>query len=385
MTRKKECIAMLLAGGQGSRLGGLTMNVAKPAVLFGGKYRLIDFTLSNCFYSGIDVVGVLTQYKPLILNTYIGTGAAWALDSQDGGVSILPPYQSREGGKWYEGTADAVYQNIEFIDFQDPEYVLILSGDHIYKMDYAQMLAFHKRTGADVTISGYTVPWEEASRFGLMITDENQKITRFEEKPKNPMSNLASMGIYIFTWKVLREALLRDHDDEASQKDFGGNILPTLLAEGKNMYAYPFSGYWKDVGTIPSYYEANMELLDPDCPLQLQDRTIPVYSNSENTRPQYLGPEAHISTSLVCDGCTILGDVHHSIVSNDVFIGRGAKIRDSILMHGAVIEDGAEVYDAIIDEKYVVERGRVVGRPHAGAKEITVLSNNDTLTGLTGK
>ncbi len=362
--RKRETIAMLLAGGQGSRLGELTRDVAKPAVTFGGKYRLIDFTLSNCFYSGIDVVGVLTQYKPLVLNTYIGTGAAWALDSMDGGISILPPYQSRLGASWYEGTADAVYQNIDFIDNYDPEYVLILSGDHIYKMDYDQMLDFHKQTHADVTISGITVPWEEASRFGLMITDETHKIVRFEEKPKVPPSNLASMGIYIFNWDVLREVLLEDHADPESSNDFGKNILPHMLNEGKNLMAYPFNGYWRDVGTISSYYEANMELLDPKNPLQLQDRSFPVYSNTANSPPQYLGPEAHVTESLVCDGVSVLGDVEHSILSNNVTIGRGAKVQDSILLRGVVVEDGAEVYYAIIDEGAVVERGRVIGDPH---------------------
>lgn len=372
--RKRECIAMLLAGGQGSRLGGLTANLAKPAVAFGGKYKLIDFTLSNCFYSNIDVVGVLTQYRPLMLNTYIGTGSAWALDSSDGGVVILPPYMSREGGKWYNGTADAVYQNIEFIDYYNPDYVLVLSGDHIYKMDYSLMLDFHKRQHADVTLSVIEVPWEEASRFGITVTDEDNKVYRFDEKPKNPVSNLASMGIYIFDWQVLRAALIEDHEDPDSSNDFGGNILPKMLAEGKRVYAYAFKGYWKDVGTISSYYQANMELLDKNCPIQLDDRKFPVYSNSARSMPQYIGPDAHVSEALVCDGCKVLGEVHHSLLSNDVVVGRGARVINSIVLPNAHIEDGAEVYDAIIDEGVVVERNRVVGDAH-GTKGISVLSN----------
>lgn len=369
---------MLLAGGQGSRLGGLTANIAKPAVVFGGKYRMIDFTLSNCTNSGIDVVGVLTQYRPLMLNSYIGTGSAWALDSVDGGVTILPPYQSREGFNWYNNTAAAVYQNIEFIDFYDPEYVLILSGDHIYKMDYSKMLAYHKMKNADVTISVYPVPWEEASRFGIMVTDEEGKVTKFEEKPAQPVSNLASMGIYIFNWKYLKDALIRDHDDPNSANDFGKNIIPGALAEGKNLYAYSFNGYWKDTGTIPSYYEASMELLDGTCDLDLDDPEFPIYSKNQVTRPQYVGPEAHVTDSYVCDGCVVLGEAVHSVISNDVYIGRDAKVYDSVILHGARIEDSAEIYNAIIDENVVITRGRKVGRPDAKpGEDIAVVSLSD--------
>jgi glucose-1-phosphate adenylyltransferase len=376
--RKRECIAMLLAGGQGSRLGGLTTNIAKPAVVFGGKYRMIDFTLSNCSNSHIDVVGVLTQYRPLMLNSYIGTGSAWALDSVDGGVTILPPYQSREGFNWYNNTAAAVYQNIEFIDFYNPDYVLILSGDHIYKMDYSKMLAYHKMKGADVTISVYPVPWEEANRFGIMVCDEDGQVQRFEEKPKEPISNLASMGIYIFNWKYLKDALIRDHDDPDSVNDFGKNIIPKALAEGRSLYAYSFNGYWKDAGTIPSYYEASMELLDGTCNLDLDDPSFPVYSKNQVTKPQYIGREAHVTDCYVCDGCTVLGEAVHSVISNDVYIGRDAKVYDSIILHGARIEDSAEVYNAIIDENVVITRGRQIGRPDAQpGQDISVVSLSD--------
>ncbi len=374
--RKRECIAMLLAGGQGSRLGGLTANLAKPAVVFGGKYRMIDFTISNCSNSNIDVIGVLTQYKHRILNHYIGSGAAWGMESVDGGISILPPYQTRHGGQWYNGTADAVYQNVEFIDYYDPDYVLILSGDHIYKMDYSKMLAQHKATKAEATISVIEVPLEEASRFGIMTADENGRITEFAEKPAHPNSTLASMGIYIFNWKTLRRALLEDHEKPDSDNDFGKNIIPTLLGEGLPLYAYRFEGYWQDVGTIPSYYECSMQLLEDDSPLDLYDSSSPIYSNNLNARPQFIGPQAHIDNCMICDGASVFGEVTHSIISNDVYIGNGAKVVDSILLHGARIEDHAQIYGAIIDENVVIERSRMVGSPETLGKEVTVISKN---------
>jgi len=374
--RKRECIAMLLAGGQGSRLGGLTADIAKPAVVFGGKYRMIDFTISNCSNSNLDVVGVLTQYKHRILNHYIGSGAAWGMESVDGGISILPPYQTRYGGQWYNGTADAVFQNMEFIDYYDPDHVLILSGDHIYKMDYSLMLAQHKKTGADATISVIRVSEEEASRFGIMTADEDGRIVDFEEKPAHPKSTLASMGIYIFKWKVLRQALIADHENPKSDNDFGKNVIPALLSQGQKLYAYAFQGYWQDVGTIKSYYECSMQLLDDDCPLDLYDDRVPVYSNNLNARPQFIGPDAHIDNSMICDGCSILGEVAHSIISNDAYIGTGARVVDSILLHGARVESFAQVYGAIVDEGVTIERSRKVGGPETLGREVTVISKN---------
>lgn len=355
--RKKELVAMLLAGGQGSRLGALTKRNAKPAVAFGGKYRIIDFPLSNCINSGIDTVGVLTQYKPLILNAYLGNGSAWDLDSPEGGLHVLPPYYTETGGKWYEGTADAIYRNMDFLDRYDPEYVVILSGDQLYKMDYSLMLKFHKEKKADLTVSVIEVPWEDASRFGIMSVDEDMKITKFSEKPKNPDSNLASMGIYIFTWKVLRDVLIKDHANPDSQKDFGGDIIPNMLANGRPLYAYTFEGYWKDVGTIDSYYTTQMDLLADDPEFDIFEQSMRIYSNSNMSAPQYVGRRGAVNGSFVCNGCTILGSVHDSILSNDVYVGDNSVIEDSIILPGVTIEDGVHIKRAIIGENTLIRRG----------------------------
>ncbi len=321
--RKKECVAMLLAGGQGSRLLALTKRNTKPAVAFGGKYRIIDFSLSNCVNSNIDTVGVLTQYKPLILNSYLGTGEAWDLDDSDGGVHVLPPYATEQGGEWYNGTADAIYHNIDFIDNYSPEYVVILSGDHLYKMDYNKMLEFHKERGADLTVSVIEVPWEDASRFGVMSVDKDMNITKFAEKPKEPDSNLASMGLYIFNWDVLRRALLEDHDDPDSEKDFGKNIIPKLLREGKKLCAYTFTGYWQDVGTIDSYYSSQMALLEENPEFDIFEDDMRIFSNSNISPPHYVGRNGEVERSLVCNGCIVLGKVVDSILSSDVYVGGG--------------------------------------------------------------
>ena len=346
---RKEMIAMLLAGGQGSRLGVLTSDVAKPAVAFGGKYRIIDFPLSNCVNSGIDTVGVLTQYQPLRLNTHIGIGIPWDLDRNHGGVTVLPPYEKSDNSEWYSGTANAIYQNLNYIDSYQPEYVLILSGDHIYKMNYEVMLDFHKENNADVTIAAMPVPWEEASRFGLVITDENKQITEFEEKPANPRSNLASMGIYIFTWSRLREALIEDskvHPDS----DFGNHIIPRMLEEGQTMYAYRFKGYWKDVGTIESYWQANMELIRTLPDFNLYEDFWKIYTNTDHQPPQYTGPEGNIKTSIVADGCEVYGQVYNSILGPNVIVKKGAVIRDSIIMGDTVIGENSQLDRCIIDE-----------------------------------
>ena len=373
--RQKECVAMLLAGGQGSRLGVLTEKIAKPAVSFGGKYRMIDFSLSNCVNSGIDTVGVLVQYKPTLLNRYLGTGAAWDLDAAWGGVHILPPYATQTGGEWYEGTADAIYHNIDFIDDYDPEYVLILSGDHLYQMDYNLMLDFHKLMNADLTVAVKTVPWEEASRFGIMSVDDEMRITRFSEKPKEPDSNLASMGIYIFTWKTLRAALLADHDDPGSEKDFGKNIIPALLSQQKNLFAYVFSGYWKDVGTIPSYYSTQIELLDPNAPFKVHDTRMHILSNLNEHAPTFIGPEGQAEHSMVCNGCQILGRVENSILSPGVTVGAGAVVRDSILLPDSTVGDGAVVERTILNERSSIAPGAAVG----SADKITVVGDSATM------
>ena len=373
--RQKECVAMLLAGGQGSRLGVLTEKIAKPAVSFGGKYRMIDFSLSNCVNSGIDTVGVLVQYKPTLLNRYLGTGAAWDLDAAWGGVHILPPYATQTGGEWYEGTADAIYHNIDFIDEYAPQYVLILSGDHLYQMDYNLMLDFHKLMNADLTVAVKTVPWEEASRFGIMSVDDEMRITRFSEKPKEPDSNLASMGIYIFTWKTLRAALLADHDDPGSEKDFGKNIIPALLSQQKNLFAYVFSGYWKDVGTIPSYYSTQIELLDPNAPFKVHDTRMHILSNLNEHAPTFIGPEGQAEHSMVCNGCQILGRVENSILSPGVTVGAGAVVRDSILLPDSTVGDGAVVERTILNERSSIAPGAAVG----SADKITVVGDSATM------
>ncbi len=356
---KKEMIAMLLAGGQGSRLGVLTSKVAKPAVSFGGKYRIIDFPLSNCINSGVDTVGVLTQYQPLRLNTHIGIGIPWDLDRNIGGVTILPPYEKLSNTDWYTGTANAIYQNIDYIDSFNPEYVLILSGDHIYKMDYEVMLDFHKQNKADCTIAVMPVPMEEARRFGIMITDENRRITDFEEKPENPRSNLASMGIYIFNWDVLREAMVEKA--QVPGLDFGKHIIPYCHEKGSPMYAYEFNGYWKDVGTLNSYWEANMELIDIVPEFNLYEEYWKIYTHSEALPPQYFAPGSVIERSIVGEGTDIYGQVFNSVIGCGVTIGRGAVIRDSIVMNNTVIGDGCELYKTIVAENVDIGSGSRFG------------------------
>ncbi len=361
MSKKAECIAMLLAGGQGSRLGILTKNIAKPAVPYGGKYRIIDFPLSNCVNSGIYTVGVLTQYQPLELNDYIGNGAAWDLDRANGGVHILSPYQQIKGSEWYKGTANAIYQNINFIDRYDPEYVCILSGDHIYKMDYSKMLAFHKEKNADCTIAMLEVPWEEASRFGLMLVADDGSITAFEEKPEVPSSNKASMGVYIFTWKKLREYLLADEADPNSSNDFGKNLIPAMHNAGERLFAYHFDGYWKDVGTIDSLWEANLDLLRPSVDLDLSDDDWRIYSKSPASPPHFVSETANVENSMMAEGCCIDGDIDYSVLFADVVVEEGAKVDSSIIMPGTVIKKGAVVQYAIVAENAVIESGAVVG------------------------
>ena len=358
---KKECVAMLLAGGQGSRLYALTRDLAKPGMPFGGKYRIVDFPLSNCANSGIDTVGVLTQYKPLQLNSYIGSGAAWDLDSTDGGTFILPPYQSSgDSGQWFKGTADAIYQNIGFLDLYDPEYVLILSGDHIYKMDYADMLSVHKRNEADCTIAVIRVSMEEASRFGIMSLDDAGRICRFTEKPKEPDSDLASMGIYIFNWKKLRAYLVADAADPDSDNDFGKNIIPKMLRAGERMFPYYFDGYWRDVGTIDSFWDANMDMLSSQR-INLYDPSWPIRSRSPKTVPQYIAAGASISHSVVTEGCEVYGSVESSVLSSDAVVEAGAEVQYSILMPGSRVCAGAKVSYAIIGENTVVGRGATIG------------------------
>ena len=359
--KKKQCIAMLLAGGQGSRLGKLTTNIAKPAVSFGGKYRIIDFGLSNCLSSGIDTVGILVQSKPLILNRYVGTGESWDMAVQDGGVHILPPYAGETGGEWYEGTADAIYHNIDFIDMYEPENVLILSGDHIYKMDYNLMLTEHLDKNADLTVSVIEVPWEEASRFGIMSTDDKGRIVKFSEKPKKPDSNLASMGIYIFKWKVLRKALLDDHEDAKSSHDFGKDVIPKMLADKKKLFVYRFNGYWRDVGTVKSYYDSQMDLMDDMEHINVFTKDQKIYSNSNFYPPQFIGPKANISDSLICNGCTVYGTVTHSILGSGAVVGDGTVIEDSIVLPNATIGRNCKIKNAIINEGVVTEDNAEIG------------------------
>ncbi len=362
----KKCIAMLLAGGQGSRLGALTKNIAKPAVSFAGKYRIIDFSLSNCVNSGIDTVGVLTQYKPLVLNHYIGTGEPWDLDSTHGGVHILPPYATETGGSWYAGTADSIYNNIDFVDIYDPEHVLILSGDHLYKMNYADMLEEHIGHNADLTISVYNVPPKEVSRFGIMSVDEEGRIYKFAEKPKRSDSTLASMGIYIFKWPILREALLKDHEIEDSDHDFGKNIIPMLLKEGKRLFSYYFEGYWKDIGTIESYYEAQMEMITTDIGHMMFREGSQIYSNSNLYPAHYIGKKGKVKSSLVSNGCIVDGTVARSSLGLSVIIGEGAVIKDSVLLPGAQIGKNCEITKAIVNEGVSVKDGSVIKDPEGG-------------------
>ncbi len=358
----KEIVAMLLAGGQGSRLYALTQNLAKPAVPFGGKYRIIDFPLSNCVNSGIDTVGILTQYQPIVLNEYIGNGQPWDLDRLYGGVHILPPYQKASGSDWFKGTANAIYQHISFIDRYDPEYVIILSGDQICKQDYSDFLRFHKEKGADFSVAVMEVPWDEASRFGLMVTDDDCKITEFQEKPKNPKSNLASMGNYIFKWSVLRKYLIEDENDPESENDFGKNIIPRLLEDGGAMYAYRFDGYWKDVGTIPSLWEANMEVLDPEhSGINLFDNEWKIYSRNSGMPGHKIAEGAVVENAMITDGCRVNGDVKHSILFAGVKVESGAVVEDAVVMGGAVIRSGAVVKHCIIAENVVIGENAVVG------------------------
>lgn len=359
--RKKEVVAMILAGGQGSRLGILTKNIAKPAVPFGGKYRIIDFPLSNCSNSGIYTVGVLTQYKPLDLNAHIGIGDPWDLDRRDGGVSILPPYQEEKGGDWYKGTANAIYQNIQFVDRYDPEYVLILSGDHIYKMDYYKMLDFHKENHADATIAVIDVPLEEASRFGIMNTRADNSIYEFEEKPKLPKSTNASMGIYIFNWSILKKYLREDEKDINSSNDFGKNIIPNMLRSGRKLMAYPFEGYWKDVGTIESLWEANMDLLKRDNDLNLYDSEWKIYSQNQVRPAHYIGEEARIINSLIVEGCIIHGKVENSVLSQGVYVGKNTVIRDSVIMPNVQIGDNVKIEKAIVGNNAIINHNCNIG------------------------
>lgn len=373
MFRKKECVAMLLAGGQGSRLYALTKKTAKPAVPFGGKYRIIDFTLSNCINSGIDTVGVLTQYQPLVLNEYIGNGLPWDLDRNLGGVKILPPYQGNKTSDWYRGTANAIYQNMQFIDRYDAEYVLVLSGDHIYKMDYSKMLEWHKLKGADCTIAVIDVPLSEASRFGIMSTNEDGSIYKFTEKPKKPESTKASMGIYIFNKKKLFEYLIADEADPDSSNDFGKNIIPTMLAAGEKLFAYPFRGYWKDVGTIQSLWEANMDLLGKNPKLSLFDESWRIFSRHIAYAPQYISGTARVYNSSITEGCEIYGTVRNCVLGTGVKVMEGAAVCDSVIMSDVVIEPGAQVNYSIVDSGVTVGKNATVGEVRNVAREITVI------------
>lgn len=375
----KKWISMLLAGGQGTRLGELTTALAKPAVPFGGKYRIIDFALSNCMHSGIDTVGVLTQYQPHLLNHYVGNGRAWDLDRNFGGVSVLPPYKGESGGQWYKGTANAVYQNIQFIDQYDPEYVLVISGDHIYQMDYNRFLEFHIASGADASIAVIQVPWQEASRFGIMDTDEEHKIIEFHEKPKFPKSNLASMGVYLFNWKILRDYLIQDEQDANSSNDFGKDVIPKMLADKKKLYAYRFSGYWKDVGTIESLWEANMDLLKETPPLTLDDSDWRIFSGDANHPPQYISREAEVRQSLINEGSMVFGKVVRSILSYNVRVGYGTTIRDSVIMPNVTIGNNVTIERAIVAGDAVLEDGSVIGSSNP-SQNITLIGDKQRLS-----
>ncbi|MBR5270569.1 MAG: glucose-1-phosphate adenylyltransferase [Clostridia bacterium] len=394
---KKDCVAMILAGGQGSRLAALTINVAKPAVPFGGKYKIIDFPLSNCVHSGIDTVGVLTQYQPLELNTYIGNGNPWDLDRSMGGVYVLPPYQSAQAGEWYKGTANAIYQNLSFLDTFNPEHVLILSGDHIYKMHYGEMLKAHKESGAVATIAVMPVPWEEASRFGIMNVDENGTIVEFEEKPKEPKSNLASMGIYIFKYSELKKYLTDDENNPNSSNDFGKNIIPSILDDGKKLMSYRFEGYWKDVGTIQSLWEANMDLIDSPPKFDVDDRKWIIYSRNLARTPHYVGKSAKIKNSKVTESCSIYGSVEHSVVSGSVHIGEGSLVKDCVIMPGAYIGKNVKLEKTIIGPNAIIEDNVTIGlkdeenNPYASemcthgivliAESVTIKSGTDIAKG----
>lgn len=385
MKIKKKCVAMLLAGGQGSRLYALTQKVAKPAIPYGGKNRFIDFPLSNCINSGIDTVGVLTQYQPMMLNEYIGNGQPWDLDKMHGGVHVLPPYQTAAGASWYEGTANAIYQNMAFIERYDPEYVIVLGGDHIYKMDYSKMLDYHIANNADSTIAVIDVPRSEASRFGIMTCDEEGRIVDFTEKPKEPKSTLASMGIYVFSWEKLRKYLIENENANTGSKDFGKDIIPAMLANDERLFAYEFEGYWKDVGTLDSLWEANMDLLSPNVPLNLYDPNWKVYSRHNNMPPQYIGKNAHVENSMITEGSVVDGTVDFSIISSGVTIEEGASVKYSIVMPGTTIKKNAVVEYAIIGENCVVESDAMIGMnpesvPNRDDWGIAVLGHNITIS-----
>lgn len=382
MVIKKEIVAMLLAGGQGTRLHALTKDMAKPAVPFGGKYRIIDFPLSNCVNSGISTVGVLTQFMPLELNSYMGNGQPWDLDRMNGGLSILPPYTAGKSGEWYKGTANAIYQNIKYLEQYDPEYVLILSGDHIYKMNYDEMLKFHKEKNADLTIAHISVSIEEAKRFGILNTNDNLRVEEFVEKPEHPISTKASMGIYIFNWQVLKEYLIKDEQDENSENDFGKNIIPTMLREGQKIFAFPFNGYWKDVGTIESLWEANMDLIKYDASFNIHDPLWRIYYRHNQLMPQFVASGAKIINSMVSDGSTIKGNLNKSILSSGVLVEEEAEVVSSIIMQGAKIEKGAKVYNTIVAENAVIKAGVEVGHKviELGKDMITVIPKNEVIT-----
>jgi glucose-1-phosphate adenylyltransferase len=375
--KSKKWVAMLLAGGQGSRLRELTSDLAKPAVPFGGKYRIIDFTLSNCTHSGIDTVGVLTQYRPHILNSYIGNGRPWDLDRNNGGVSMLPPYQGKDGGEWYKGTANAVYQNFHFIDHNDPEFVLVISGDHIYKMDYNKMLENHIEKGAHATIAVIEVPWEEANRFGIMNTNEADQIIEFDEKPKNPKSNLASMGVYLFNWKHLKKYLTEDEKDSNSTNDFGKDIIPKMLEDGANLQAYRFTDYWKDVGTIESLWEAHMDLLEEPSVFELGDHNWQIYAGNANHPPQFISKEASVKQSLVNEGCLVFGKVEHSVLSYNVQVGSGSIVKDSVIMPNVKIGNNVTIEKAIIGSGTVIEDGAVIRDSGQG---LTLIGENQRIS-----
>lgn len=385
MKIKKKCVAMLLAGGQGSRLYALTQKVAKPAIPYGGKNRFIDFPLSNCINSGINTVGVLTQYQPMVLNEYIGNGQPWDLDKMHGGVHVLPPYQTAAGASWYDGTANAIYQNMAFIERYDPEYVIVLGGDHIYKMDYSKMLDYHIANNADSTIAVIDVPRSEASRFGIMTCDEEGRIVDFTEKPKEPKSTLASMGIYVFSWEKLRKYLIENENANTGSKDFGKDIIPAMLANDERLFAYEFEGYWKDVGTLDSLWEANMDLLSPSVPLNLYDPNWKVYSRHNNMPPQYIGKNAHVENSMITEGSVVDGTVDFSIISSGVTIEEGASVKYSIVMPGTTIKKNAVVEYAIIGENCVVESDAMIGMnpesvPNRDDWGIAVLGHNITIS-----
>lgn len=370
---RKKCVAMLLAGGKGSRLSSLTKNLAKPAVPFGGKYRIIDFTLSNCTNSSIDTVGVLTQYQPLVLNSYIGIGSVWDLDRKNGGVTVLPPYTESSEMKWYKGTASAIYQNINYIKQYDPEYVLILSGDHIYKMDYSKMLDYHIEKNADASISVIEVPWDEASRFGIMNTNDQMQVVEFDEKPAKPKNNLASMGIYIFKWSILKEYLEMDERNPYSSHDFGKDIIPLLLDEKRNVVAYPFQGYWKDVGTVKSLWEANMDLLNDESQLNLFDRNWKIYTVNSNHPPQFISDDAQVTDSFVNDGCVIMGNVNHSVLFQGVTVGKNTAIKNSVIMPDAVIGENVYIENAIIPSGIEIPNSTIIC-PDANSEEILLVT-----------